>query len=347
MTNNLSFRRAVRLGLAAAVATVLLSACGGDDGSSPSTPSVPASTPAPPPPTPAPPPPITAEEVVDGAGLQSFVEAAAAAMSEAASTPEEAYAFADETFRPPGAWNHDDIYLYIVLPDGTTFFHAANQALEGQNLWDLRDLRGVFFMRELVGAAQAGSGFVRYFWENPTVEGDEEDGSPKLGFGVPVTIGDMELIVGSGIYPPITAADVLNRNLLQRFVERALATAAAAAASPEEAYPFMDATFRPPGEWRHDDIYLFVVSLDGVVFFHGADMAIEGHNLWDREDLNGLLFVRELVAAARAGGGFVQYHWDNPVVEGDEVDGSPKVSYAALLALGTTDLTLGAGIYLE
>ena len=317
---------------------MLLSACGGDD--------APLPTPAAPPPEPEPPPApaITAAEVVDRETLRSYVEAAVAAVLAAASTSEEAYAFMEENFRTPGPWSHEDIHLGALLPDGTSFFHAVTPSLEGQNLWEVQDLTGRFLVQELIAAALAGGEFVRYFWDNPVIEGDEEEGSPKVGFGILVTLDGTELIIGSGVYPPISAADVLNRNLLQRFVERAL-EAAAAASSPEAGYAFMNETFRPPGEWRHEDIYLFAFSMDGIMVFHGANIELEGQDFRDREDLNGVPFTRELVAAARAGGGFVEYRWDNPAVEGDEVDGSPKVSYAALLTLGTSEFALGSGIY--
>ena len=48
----------------------------------------------------------------------------------------------------------------------------------------------------------------------------------------------------------------------------------------------------------------------------------------DREDINGVCYLRELLAAGEAGGGYVEYMFDNPEVQGDEETGSPKVAYA-------------------
>ena len=39
-------------------------------------------------------------------------------------------------------------------------------------------------------------------------------------------------------------------------------------------------------------------------------------------------YLRELLAAGEAGGGYVEYMFDNPAVEGDEETGSPKIAYA-------------------
>ena len=42
---------------------------------------------------------------------------------------------------------------------------------------------------------------MEFQWDNPTVEGDEADGSPKLAYAVPVTVGGVPMLLGSGIYP--------------------------------------------------------------------------------------------------------------------------------------------------
>lgn len=43
---------------------------------------------------------------------------------------------------------------------------------------------------------------LRYNFDDPTVQGDEETGSPKIGYakGFPVPNSDQKLIVGSGIF---------------------------------------------------------------------------------------------------------------------------------------------------
>ena len=92
-------------------------------------------------------------------------------------------------------------------------------------------------------------------------------------------------------------------------------------------------------------IYIFIIKTDGVIFFHGASMDLEGVSLWDREDKNGVLYTQDLIRAAEAGGGFVDYLFDNPDVMGDEEDGSPKVGYAELLTFEDDTLIIGSGFY--
>lgn len=76
---------------------------------------------------------------------------------------------------------------------------------------------------------------------------------------------------------------------------------------------------------------------------HGADPDLEGQNLYDLEDANGVKIIQVLIAAAAEGGGFVEYLWPDPQIEGDT--GSPKVSYAIPYAVLGQDFVLGAGFY--
>ncbi len=344
------FSRSTRLAAAAfAVAVISLAVAGCDDEASPTTPAPSAPAPAPPPaPPPEPEPaPIQAGEVVDRETLKSFVEAAAHEVSTNVADGDELYAFLDATFGPEGRWRHEDIYLFVHHRDGTGFFHPLDKSLEGQDLLPLEDVNGVKISEEILAAVAAGGDYVEYRWPNPEVDGDEETGSPKVGYALPLDIGDLELLIGSGIYAPVKASDVLNRGNLQQFVERAAAALSEHAADRESAHAFLDANFRDEGEWRHLDIYVFVITMEGINFFQAPDPDWEGTDVSDSVDLNGVRLGQGLLEAARAGGGFVAYSWDNPVVEGDEEHGSPKLAYAVPITVGEEPMLLGSGIYLD
>ncbi len=335
---------------AGALALVLIglfaAGCGED-----ATPTAPA-LPEPPAPPPAPPPepepaPITAGEVVDRETLKAFVEAAAAEAKAEIDSAEDAYAFFDANFRPEGPWRQGEIYLFAHHLDGIQFFHAVTPETEGLDRSELEDVNGVKFLQEILAAVADGGGYVEYRWPNPEVEGDEDTGSPKVSYAVPLTIGDLELSLGAGIYVPVTASDVLNRGNLQQFVERAAAALAEHAADRETAHAFLDENFRDEGEWRHLDIYVFVITMEGINFFQAPDPDWEGTDVSDSVDLNGVRLGQKLLEAARAGGGFVEYLWDNPEVEGDEEGGSPKLAYAVPITVGEEPMLLGSGIYLD
>lgn len=279
--------------------------------------------------------------------LRRFVEEAVRIASAEIASADEAYAWFDANFRPEGQWRHGEIYLYVIDLNGVSFFNAASPDIEGTDLLDFTDVEGVRINEELIAAATAGGGFVEYLWPNPAVEGDEETGSPKLGYAALLSIGDLDLVLGSGIYPPVTAADVRNRGTLKSFVERAAMVLAENASDLETAYAFLDGNFREEGEWRHGQVYVFAQTLELVNFFHAFRPEIERLDRSETEDVNGLKINQELRAAALSGDGYVEYWYDNPAVEGDEETGSPKVAYATVVTIESVPLIFGSGIYPE
>ena len=82
---------------------------------------------------------------------------------------------------------------------GTTFFHAVQPDLERQNLWNLEDKNGLLIVQELI--ANAGKNFVEYYFDNPDVIGDEDEGSLKVSWGEELTIMGRKFIILSGFYP--------------------------------------------------------------------------------------------------------------------------------------------------
>jgi methyl-accepting chemotaxis protein len=67
---------------------------------------------------------------------------------------------------------------------------------------------------------------------------------------------------------------------------------------------------------------------------------LEGEDLADTTDPNGVFYVRELAAAAETGGGFVDYVFEKP---GEGIQ--PKVSYAEMIP--GTDFWIGTGVYVD
>jgi len=68
--------------------------------------------------------------------------------------------------------------------------------------------------------------------------------------------------------------------------------------------------------------------------------ALEGTDLKDLKDPNGLYLIRELNETAKKGGGFVDYIFDKPG-KGNQ----PKISYANMIP--GTDLWIGTGVYTD
>ena len=138
-----------------------------------------------------------------------------------------------------------------------------------------------------------------------------------------------------------TAIDVVDRESLRAFVERA-ADLAESRTDGASAYGFFDRTFRPEGEWRNGEVYVFVVTTDATVVFHATNPELEGRDDSQVTDKNGVRFVVDLIAAAQAGGGFVEYHVP---LAGHPREGELKVAYAALLDLDGANLVIASGYH--
>ncbi len=151
-------------------------------------------------------PAVTASEVVDRETLITFVDEAARIYQEALKFEGDiSLVEIKNAFRVEGGdWKAGSIYLYVVSGGGVTLFHGTEPFREG-NPTDMTrtDSKGVPFAELLIGVARReGKSFLRYHYDNPAIEGDEETGSPKLGYAVSLQVGasDEKMVIGSGIY---------------------------------------------------------------------------------------------------------------------------------------------------
>jgi len=87
--------------------------------------------------------------------------------------------------------------------------------------------------------------------------------------------------------------------------------------------------------------YFFIYDTKGVVIGHAADKDLIGKNLYDLQDKTGKYFIRDKIAAARAGGGFVDYYWPDPQTK--EV--KKKRVYVEMIP--GTDYLIGSGVYFD
>ena len=93
-----------------------------------------------------------------------------------------------------------------------------------------------------------------------------------------------------------------------------------------------------------------------IALFNAINPAVEGINLHEVTDANDVEIAHELIdVAAPEGDGFGEYTWDDPRIEGDEVNEagkspgtSDKVSYTVKVELpgsAQTEFVLGSGFY--
>jgi methyl-accepting chemotaxis protein len=87
--------------------------------------------------------------------------------------------------------------------------------------------------------------------------------------------------------------------------------------------------------------YFFVYELDGTNVLMPTNKSLEGKNLIDLKDRNGVMIIKELIDAAKQGGGMVRYEFPK-VKDGKPL---PKFSYAVLFE--PYNWMIGTGIYVD
>ena len=86
--------------------------------------------------------------------------------------------------------------------------------------------------------------------------------------------------------------------------------------------------------WFDGNNYIYALEMNGEAIVHG-NPEVEG------QDLSGVPFIGELIAAAGNGGGFVEYDWPRAGTE----TAVPKIGYA--LPFAPWDWLVGTGVYID
>ncbi|TVQ70403.1 MAG: methyl-accepting chemotaxis protein [Oceanospirillales bacterium] len=87
-----------------------------------------------------------------------------------------------------------DGYMFVFDQSGNTLVHGMSPQLEGRNLYDLADPKGVRLVRDLIQEGLKGGGYVAYIWDEPTRNGL----TPKLSYAEAM-LGN-QWILGTGFY---------------------------------------------------------------------------------------------------------------------------------------------------
>jgi len=87
-------------------------------------------------------------------------------------------------------------YFYVYKFNCENIAHATQKDLQGNNLYNHKDAKGKYVIRELSDAAKAGGGFVDFHWLKPGAKGEQK----KLGYVEPIPGTDY--FIGTGVYLP-------------------------------------------------------------------------------------------------------------------------------------------------
>ena len=109
---------------------------------------------------------------------------------------------------------------------------------------------------------------------------------------------------------------------------------------PKEQYALIEKYTDYQRFFPNDEGYLFTYKTDGVRINVPTNKSQNGKNVIDLKDTDGVFFIRELIEAAKKGGGFVAYRFDKP---GAGVQ--PKLAYTRMIP--GTDVIIGTGVYID
>lgn len=319
----------------------------------------------------------TARDVENDRGnLENFVKHAAEHLKEC-ETFEDAVKVLEEFRDDGGDWYAGSTYLVLLTDELNVYAHAKNRELEDQSWADLEDAKGNGPLLRVLG----DGGEIEYYMEG------EED--PRVSYAFPfrapaVPLGDplrsvppqlllvggfnlephqeeipYEDLPGSGIVvPEYPASEVDDETKLKKFVEDAIQFFFGAWARDVDVVELRALFRHEEGPWRHVSTYIYIMDDKGNVIFNGAKRNIEQTNLLEHPDPGLRQTIRELIEAGKKpGGGFVNYNWDDPAVEGDDPPGggaggsSPKLGYAKAQQSNKEDpesdyYIFGSGLYL-
>jgi signal transduction histidine kinase len=87
-------------------------------------------------------------------------------------------------------------YFYVYNFSCVNIAHATQKDLQDKNLYDHKDVKGKYVIRELSTAAKNGGGFVDFYWLKPGSQGEQK----KMGYVEPIPGTDY--FIGTGVYLP-------------------------------------------------------------------------------------------------------------------------------------------------
>ena len=98
--------------------------------------------------------------------------------------------------KPIRFYSDNSGYFYVYDFNCLNIAHATQKDLQGKNLYDHKDGKGKYVIRELSAAAKKGGGYVEFYWVKPGSKAEFR----KLGYVEPIP--GTNYFIGTGVYLP-------------------------------------------------------------------------------------------------------------------------------------------------
>jgi signal transduction histidine kinase len=212
-----------------------------------------------------------------------------------------------------------DLYLYALRFDGLLLANASEPKYVGLNSLEEQDTRGVFINKEIIQklkAKQVGEGvWVEYVSKRAL----------KRAYAEKVVDGKgVEYFIACGYYPEAgrdKVTDLVSKGF-QFMKAHGLSQAVKAFSRGRN------------NEFVYGDIGVFVYDLNGVVIAE-QEKSIIGKNLLNAADEDGRFWMKEVIAKAKDGGGWIDF----------KLNKSFKSVYVEQIDLGVDSYIIGADFY--
>ena len=236
-----------------------------------------------------------------------------------------------EVFNDPnGEFVRGELYIIAYDFNGTRLAHAYLPEGIGENALNVTDSNGVAHVRNMREVAKRGGGFTYYIWPNPAHSDAEE---LKLTY---VQKADDGLWLAAGTYLRVHTPIFSNASIedLVAFVERAREFALN---TPKE--DTLEIFNDLNESYVEGNRYIFAYDFAGNCLALPIQPNLLGVNRINITDSNGVEYIRDMIALAQSGDGFVYYIKLDPA---ENMTQGFKLSY-----ITKVDNTwwLGAGIY--
>jgi len=228
-------------------------------------------------------------------------------------------------------WRHDDTFMFVLDFKGNCYVHE-DSTLVASDLYDLKDSSGKPFVQWMIRKARGTGqcGWVHYKWFKPGAKVPSWKSSyVKLSKAPSGTF----YFVGSGIFDM-----KMERDFAREAVEDAInlivvngGKALMALSDPATEYIFMDN-------------YVYVLDTLGNMLVNPGSPDLVGQNQMKLKDVNGKLFIPELIrVAVDKGYGWVDYYWTKPL----STQAVPKTAFVKSVSAWGETFIVASGIYLE
>lgn len=235
-------------------------------------------------------------------------------------------------FREPGSrWFEGETYVFVLNMEGRAICHPAQPSLEGRDLNEVRDPKGRPILELMVRELETSEeGWVHYQWPRP----GERIFRWKTTYVRRASAPDgASVMVSSGRY---------QMEVEPFFIVEQVEDAIELIRSEGEEAAF--ARFRDPTSgFLFYSAYVFVLDEDGVLLVNNGTPENEDRNLSDLADIDGRLFVQEMLRVPADGSAWIHYKWPKP----GDTRPSAKSSFVRRVDFGGRELVVGSGVYFE